>query len=135
MSLMTLPTELHLELLSILDYQSLMNLNATNRYFASLQTNDLVRKALRHFERSLNRQWATGFALATTYDHSGFNGATVTFIRELHHLPPHFVSSYLAMTASSFASETATSPCSSSQATATWMVYWRVDESAKIVWV
>jgi hypothetical protein len=46
MSLTTLPTELHLELLSRLDYKSLINLTGTNRYFFSLRTDDLVEAAL-----------------------------------------------------------------------------------------
>ncbi|KAF7508667.1 hypothetical protein GJ744_009059 [Endocarpon pusillum] len=37
MSLMLLPTEMHLELLSTLDHESLINLTSTNQYFRSLR--------------------------------------------------------------------------------------------------
>lgn len=90
MSLVTLPTELHLELLSTLDYQSLMNVTATNHYFASLRTKDLVRKALRHLERSLMQEWATRFGFATVYDQLGFHEPELARLVKLHDLPPQF---------------------------------------------
>lgn len=84
---MTLPAELHLELLSTLDYRSLMSFTGTNHYFASLRTNDLVRKALRHFERSLVQKMAIRPASATTDNEWGFYGARVTRMINFH-LPP-----------------------------------------------
>lgn len=50
MSLMQLPTELHLVLVPMLDYKSLINHTRTNRHFLSLRTDELVRQALLHFE-------------------------------------------------------------------------------------
>lgn len=50
MSLMLLPTEIHLELLSTLNYESLINLTSTNHYFRSLRTDQLIKSALLHLE-------------------------------------------------------------------------------------
>lgn len=57
MSLMRLPTEIDLMLLRMLDYASLMNLTATNRYYLFLRTNDLVRQALLQFEEVCMKEW------------------------------------------------------------------------------
>jgi hypothetical protein len=57
MSLMRLPTEIELILLPMLDYASLMNFTATNRYYFSLRTAELIRQALLHFEEVCMKEW------------------------------------------------------------------------------
>lgn len=50
MPLMQLPTEIHLELLPTLDYESLINLTSTNHHFRSLRTDKLINSAFLHLE-------------------------------------------------------------------------------------
>jgi hypothetical protein len=68
--LLELPTEPHIELLSLLSYQSPINLAKTNRHFASLPTPQTVWQVLLNFENLSVCEWKARFEAAHEYSTS-----------------------------------------------------------------
>ena len=102
MSLAHLPTELHLQLLPLLDYRSVLNLCATSQYFRKFQVTELDRASLvalkessaRHpyslcwcrkwddiNQVSVNPLWSN----ERTFLHAGFNHPPCKRVLEEHH--------------------------------------------------
>ncbi len=87
MSLVTLPTELHLRIVGCLDLQSLLRTTSTNKYFHTLLKDDIRHKALLAHEIVLFDHWKANHE-STLWDHKNNRSKTVIelFLEEMTHV-------------------------------------------------
>lgn len=62
-TLTSLPSEIHLDILDLLDFHSLKNIRQTNQLYRCLVTRDRIVKALKAYKCELRDDWRRGIGL------------------------------------------------------------------------